>query len=696
MNRGISVLLCYFLVCFGMWAQPANDACFNAAFIDNPINYCSAEGAYTTEGATNEGLASAGCFNGSGPDVWFSFVATGSSVSVSIIGNAGGGVGGTLTNPELALFTTPNCINFTAVSGGLACKSDLGGLGNVQLIWSGLVVGQTYYIRVQGSNEGSFTLCVNSFFMPATPGSDYVTASYLCDKSTFSVEQISGVGLEPDEGAGTCLDPAGTGSEDQSVWFKFIAKTSGTLEFTFAPLLRSDDLDFAIWEFPNGIDDPSGKILLRCNATFGGDGAACGPDTGLRAGETDNEEDAGCDPGENGFNTPADLIAGRAYGILVNNFSQSGSGFEVTFGGTAEFQGPEPDFMIEATQAFECDKTVILTDLSTATGIDNIVSWSWIFGQGANPPTGTGQGPHNVIFESFGPKTVVLTVESEKGCLVSVTQTIDIASCCQDFDALEVRIVDQGDNVCAGEQNGFFELETTGGNGPYSYNVNDSRFLELDRYEQLAAGVYNVEVQDIKGCATQIDVTIQDGLKLLVELGDDRTIQLGGQTRLNSFVTPAGQPVSITWSPSMGLDCTDCFEPLASPYVTTTYIATIRDSTGCTATDSVTVRVEAVRNVYIPNAFTPHNLDGSNDVFTVFGGLGTAENGIVELKIFNRWGDLVFDGRNLPFGSQTFSQGWDGRFKGVMQNPGVYTYMAKIRFLDDEVIVYKGDVTLIR
>ena len=686
-----------FLVFTGSaFAQPANDACFNAIFIDNPINYCSAEGAFTTEGALDEGLMGANCFNGNGHDVWFSFVATGSSVSISVIGNVGSGAGGTLANPELALYTTTNCLNFVSVSGGLACKSDNTGLGNAQLIWNGLVVGQTYYIRVQGSNEGTFTLCINSFFQPANPGSDYITGSVLCDKSTFTIDQIQGVGSLPDEGRGTCLDPVGTGSEDQSVWFKFVAKTSGTLEFTLSPIINTDDLDFAMWEFPNGLTDPSGKILLRCNATFGGNNAVCGPDTGLRAGETDNEEDAGCDPGENGFNTPADLVAGKVYGILVNNFSQSGAGFEITFGGTAEFQGPEPDFEITATDAFECDKTVILTDLSQTIPLDSIVSYSWIFGQGALPATGTGKGPHNVIFESFGPKTVVLTVESEKGCLVSVTQTIDIAACCADFDALESSIVDQGDNICAGDENGFFELETTGGNGPYRYNFNDSRFIEIARYEQLAAGTYQVTVQDIKGCETQIEVTITEPPPLLLELGDDLTIELGGQTRLNSFITPAGHPVKISWSPSIGLDCTDCFEPLASPYHTTTYTATIQDSTGCTATDSITVRVDAIRNVFIPNAFTPHNLDGTNDIFTIFGGLGTAVNGIVELKIFNRWGDLVYQGVNLPFGNETTQLGWDGRYKGVLQNTGVYTFLAKIKFLDDEVILYKGDVTLIR
>ncbi len=679
-----------------VFAQPENDECFGAVFIEDPTSYCSVDGAFTTVGAQVEGLAPGLCFNGNGRDVWFSFVATGSTVSVSVIGNVGGGVGGTLSNPELALYTTPNCQNFTGVSGGLACMSDNGGTGNVQLVWSGIVVGQRYYVRVQGSNEGSFTLCINNFFKPANPGSDYVTGSFLCDKSSFTLEQIDGVGSEPDEGRGTCLDPFGTGSEDQSVWFKFIARTTGTLEFTLSPILRTDDLDFAFWEFPNGIDDPTGKILLRCNATFGGNGAVCGPDTGLRAGETDDVEDVGCDPGENGFNTPANLEAGKAYGILVNNFSQSGSGFDISFGGTAEFQGPEPEFMIEALEAFECDKTVTLTDLSTSVGLDGIVSWSWIFGEGATPATGSGQGPHDVVYESFGTKTVVLTVESELGCLVSTTQTIEIASCCADFEALEVRLVEKGDNICAGEEDGFFELETTGGNGPYRYRLDDGRYFEQSRYENLASGNYRVSVQDIKGCEASIDVEIEDGIELNIELGDDKRIELGGQTRLNSFITPSDVPVKISWAPSGGLDCVDCFEPLAGPYVTTTYVATIQDSLGCTASDSITVRVDAIRNVYIPNAFTPHNLDGTNDIFTVFGGLGTAPNGILELKVFNRWGDLVYDGRNLDFGNETNQQGWDGRFRGVMQNPGVYTYMARIRFLDNEVIVYKGDLTLIR
>ena len=82
----------------------------------------------------------------------------------------------------------------------------------------------------------------------------------------------------------------------------------------------------------------------------------------------------------------------------------------------------------------------------------------------------------------------------------------------------------------------------------------------------------------------------------------------------------------------------------------------------CSDTTSKTISVFPDLIYYIPNAITP-NGDGLNDVFNVVG-LGYAD--MYNLKIYNRWGELLFE-------SNKISEGWDGRFMGeICTKRGLY------------------------
>gem|GEM_PF-6945710 len=64
------------------------------------------------------------------------------------------------------------------------------------------------------------------------------------------------------------------------------------------------------------------------------------------------------------------------------------------------------------------------------------------------------------------------------------------------------------------------------------------------------------------------------------------------------------------------------------------------------------------------------------------------------LRIFDRWGNLVFEKSNfLPNNPKS---GWDGTSKGKRMSTGVYTYTADLLFLDGAVERYDGNVLLIR
>lgn len=90
----------------------------------------------------------------------------------------------------------------------------------------------------------------------------------------------------------------------------------------------------------------------------------------------------------------------------------------------------------------------------------------------------------------------------------------------------------------------------------------------------------------------------------------------------------------------------------------------------------------------LPNAFTPgaNNDPPTNERFRVVQLTGMVE--VVELKVFNRWGQIVYDGNN--------SEGWDGNHSGKRAPSEVYAYTATVRYPDGEIEMRRGEVTLIR
>jgi gliding motility-associated-like protein len=89
-------------------------------------------------------------------------------------------------------------------------------------------------------------------------------------------------------------------------------------------------------------------------------------------------------------------------------------------------------------------------------------------------------------------------------------------------------------------------------------------------------------------------------------------------------------------------------------------------------------------DIFIPNAFTP-NGDGMNDVFKVYGHIIAN----VHLKIFNQYGELICESRDI-------TEGWNGMHKGKLQPSGVYTYVMRLALTDGSDIRRKGFVLLLR
>ena len=246
------------------------------------------------------------------------------------------------------------------------------------------------------------------------------------------------------------------------------------------------------------------------------------------------------------------------------------------------------------------------------------------------------------------------------------------------------------DPNCDGFDTGSAALENVaGGTPPYLYRLNGGNFGTQTHFTGLPGSSYDLTVLDANGCTTTQNSILKVPAIPLIEAGEDVTIKLGEITSLQVFSSV--YPETITWSQQPGLSCYDCQLPLAGPFSTTTYTVAVTSVEDCTAMDSVTVNVLKIRDVYVPNAFSP-NGDGINDFFTLFG--GPAVKQIRQFKVFSRWGELVFKGENLRPNDP--DSGWDGRFRGKEMPTGVFAWLAEVVFLDEEVVLLEGDVTLVR
>ncbi|MEO6220313.1 MAG: PKD domain-containing protein, partial [Ginsengibacter sp.] len=174
-----------------------------------------------------------------------------------------------------------------------------------------------------------------------------------------------------------------------------------------------------------------------------------------------------------------------------------------------------------------------------------------------------------------------------------------------------------------------------------------------------------------------------------VNAGPDKTIKAGTSVLMSAVYS--NDVINWLWSPATALNCTTCSSPIATPNITTTYTIKVENNGGCSATDDVTILTSCTsENIFIPNTFSP-NGDGANDIFYP---RGTGINKIRGMKIFNRWGQVVFERSN--FYANDPASGWDGVLKGKKVPSDVYTFIIEVICDNNDVVSQAGNVTLLR
>ena len=229
--------------------------------------------------------------------------------------------------------------------------------------------------------------------------------------------------------------------------------------------------------------------------------------------------------------------------------------------------------------------------------------------------------------------------------------------------------------------------------GPFIYSIDGGdSFSPESNFQYLNAGNYEVVVQDFNGCWSEIkEVELINPVKLDVDTEVEIFIEQGETCQLYTTVNYAFNDInSVIWTPSEGLDCSNCLNPVFEGSSTQTYEVEVVTVNGCVERSVVTIYVDETPKVYIPNAFTPDG-EGSNDIFFI-----TADPETVELvkkfEIFDRWGEKMVCYEYFKPNDPNY--GWDGMFKGSLCNPGVFIYFAEVIMKDGRVEKFKGDVTI--
>jgi gliding motility-associated-like protein len=330
-----------------------------------------------------------------------------------------------------------------------------------------------------------------------------------------------------------------------------------------------------------------------------------------------------------------------------------------------------------------CD-TGLVTFKNFTLSNDPVVSTAWNFGDGGSS---TNIQPSH-FFGTPGTYSVALTVTTQNQCTSSYRDTVRV------YRTPVVSITGK-DTICVNSSESFAGIiavpdsitqwQWTFGNGSTSQVQNPSMAYS-------SPGDYNIQLiaANKLGCSDSASHSVNVvPLPTATPVTNPIVIISGASAQINMNYT--GPIVSYSWLPSQNLDCTDCPQPTGNPPRTTDYNVQVQDRYGCKNSGNVTVKVVCGdQNFFIPNTFSP-NGDGVNDIFYL---RGSGVFRINSLMIFNRWGEVVFEKKNISINDPL--SGWDGNYKGKKAKPDVYIYQVEIVCGNGETIKYAGNVALIQ
>lgn len=268
---------------------------------------------------------------------------------------------------------------------------------------------------------------------------------------------------------------------------------------------------------------------------------------------------------------------------------------------------------------------------------------------------------------------------------------------CSNIDSVNVTVIQpfamdnkRDDTICVGSSVRLFA------SGANSYQWSPSSGLNnitssLPIASPRTTTIYRVIGSDAYGCFKDTGYTTIKVYPIpQIDAGKDLTMKNGAAPLT---ITPTISPdvTNTYWLTAPGILYSNAPSVTVQPKSTTEYTVEARNPGGCKTTDKVIVYVLCDgANIFIPNTFSP-NGSGANDIFYPRGsGIFT----IKLLRIFNRWGEVVFE--KVNFSPNDPTAGWDGTVKGKKVNSDVFVYTAEVLCENNTSIILNGNIALLR
>jgi gliding motility-associated-like protein len=352
--------------------------------------------------------------------------------------------------------------------------------------------------------------------------------------------------------------------------------------------------------------------------------------------------------------------------------------------------------MLRVLPQFKRNNELTVSDFAHCLGISDTFSnttqsnstfltYTWSFGDGN---TSTAISP-NYTYPLPGNYTVNLIAKDfEAGCTDNVSKTMTVFP-------LPTALLNIDDLACpdslflvtgngAPGLNGAVTGTLSGGNSAYNVIFDAGNSFSLQATAPVTT-VFTLQVSDNNSCKS---MPVTDSIRIQLPppaINTSTTIIIGQTVTVNGFL---GNGYTYVWvNDTSFLSCTNCYNPVSSSTSNITYTVSVSDlPLKCfEVLNQHTVVVRLVASIDVPSAFTP-NYDGIND-FILPAGWGIRK--LNYFKVFNRWGQLLFESNDLD-------KGWDGTFNGVPQNMETYIYQASVDTYTDETLTKSGSFKLIR
>ena len=221
--------------------------------------------------------------------------------------------------------------------------------------------------------------------------------------------------------------------------------------------------------------------------------------------------------------------------------------------------------------------------------------------------------------------------------------------------------------LCPGEIFSYADIVTS------ESGVFQTRFSNAEGCDSLVT--INVEVEELEG-----ELLLEEEVE--VDLGESIDISpdyVSDDFNMFEWIDENGSVIS-TSEDLIGMS------PTEDTYVD----LMVTNENGCSLRQRINIFVDDEIKIYIPNIITPDE-QGLNNAFTI--GADASVIGIQDIVIYDRWGELMYQGYHE--GNLSSYLGWDGTFKGKKVVQGVYTYMVIFDIIDGTTRKKAGSVTVI-